>query len=62
MCRIQEKLFPYSKHTSIPFVVVRACVWERRCYWGEREIATVKWFKKDCEVLGDYSVYRCHLN
>jgi len=28
----------------------------------ERERATSKWFKKDCEVLVDYSVYRFHLN
>jgi len=36
MHRIQEKLFPYSVCTSIPFVVEHECVWERRCYWRER--------------------------
>jgi hypothetical protein len=66
MRRIQEKLFVYSVHIPILFVVIHACV----CVGeevllgggGGRERETVKWFKKDCEVLGDYSVYRCHLN
>ena len=37
MCRIQEKLFLYSKYTSIPYVVVCACVWETGLYCGETE-------------------------